>query len=51
VFISAALGASAGLESGHESSVSEAGMRTTRSTERLQIDFETYVRIGFAFGR
>jgi len=51
VFISAALGASAGLEGGHESFVTEAGMTTTRSTQQLQIDFETYVRIGFAFGR
>ena len=51
VFLSFAVGASAGLESGHETIASDRGMETTRSVERLQIDFETSVRIGFAFGR
>jgi hypothetical protein len=51
VFLSVAAGASAGLEHGREAFVSERGMSTTRSTDRLQIDFETYVRVGFAFGR
>jgi len=51
VFLSFAAGASAGLEYGHERSVAETGMTTTRQVERLQIDFETYVRFGFAFGR
>lgn len=52
VFLSAAIGVSAGLEHGYESAGASGGaMATARALDRRQIDFETYVRVGFAFGR
>ena len=51
VFLAVAVGASAGLEHGKETAIPERGMTTTSQVDRLQIDLETYVRFGFAFGR
>ena len=51
VFVSVAAGASAGLEHGEETVIPEKGMTTVRQVNRTQIDFESYVRFGVAFGR
>jgi hypothetical protein len=51
VCLSVGVGASAGLEHGKETVLPEKGMPTVRQVDRMQVDFETYARFGFAFGR